>query len=301
MHRCIFARDRNRCCERSTGMMTVQVRFYTDPACPWSWAAEPAIRKLMWEFEGELEFVWVMGGLARSYEHASLIEIVGTWLVDAAEGGMPCDPRLWTENPLDSTYPACQAVKAASEQGSQAGYRYLRTLREGIMFERRKLDHAEALIDAAGRSGIERARFEVDLRSHAITEAFGADLEEVRNPPKEARAADAIHRSAKGRERISFPSALFVGDGARHGVWGSPSVDSERMRAAALAVGAERVNEHPLEPLEAIRRFGRCATRELEVLAERPRPVIESELWALARDWKLKPVPALTGTVWERA
>ena len=24
-------------------MMTVQLRFYTDPACPWSWAAEPAL------------------------------------------------------------------------------------------------------------------------------------------------------------------------------------------------------------------------------------------------------------------
>ena len=282
-------------------MMTVQVRFYTDPACPWSWAAEPAIRKLMWEFEGELDFAWVMGGLARSYEHANLLEIVGTWLVDAAEGGMPCDPRLWTENPLGSTYPSCQAVKAASEQGAQAGYRYLRTLREGIMFERRKLDHADPLIDAAGRSGIDRARFEVDLRSHAITEAFGADLEEVRDPPAEAREAGAIHRSGKGRERISFPSTLFVGEGSRHGVWGGESVDPERMRAAALAAGARRVNEGPLEPLEAIGRFGRCATRELEVLAERPRPVIEAELWALAKDWKLKPVPALTGTLWERA
>src|SRR4051812_43654247 len=229
-------------------MMTVQVRFYTDPACPWSWAAEPALRRLMWEFEGELEFVWVMGGLARSYEGANLLEVVSQWLVDAAEGGMPCDPRIWTENPLGSTYPACQAVKAAAEQGAQAAYRYLRTLREGIMFERRKLDHADALIDAAGRAGIDRPRFELDLRSHAITEAFGTDLEEVRDPPEDARAAGAIHRSSKGRERISFPSALFIGeDGSRHGAWGNDSVDVERMREAAWAAGAKQVNEGSLE------------------------------------------------------
>jgi predicted DsbA family dithiol-disulfide isomerase len=283
-------------------MMTVQVRFYTDPACPWSWAAEPALRRLMWEFDGELEIVWVMGGLARSYEHANLLEVVSQWLVDAAEGGMPCDPRIWTDNPLSSTYPACQAVEAAMEQGWQAGYRYLRTLREGIMFERRKLDHADTLIDAAGRSGIDRARFELDLRSHAITEAFGADLEEVRDPPQEAREAGAIHRDSKGRERISFPSALFVAeDGRRQGVWGSDSVDAAKLREAAWASGGEQVNEGSLEPLDAIARFGRSATRELEVLASRPRPVIEAELWALARDWKLKPVPALTGTIWERA
>jgi predicted DsbA family dithiol-disulfide isomerase len=283
-------------------MMTVQVRFYTDPACPWSWAAEPAIRRMMWELEGELEFVWVMGGLARSYEHANLLEVVSQWLEDADAGGMPCDPRIWTQNPLDSTYPACQAVEAAAEQGWEAGYRYLRTLREGIMFERRKLDHAESLIAAAGRAGIDRQRFELDLRSHAITEAFGADLEEVRNPPQEARDADAIHRSSKGRERISFPSAVLIGeDGNRHGVWGSDSVDPAKLRDAALAAGARQVNEGVLEPLDAIGRFGRCASRELEVLADRPAPVMQAELWELARDWKLKPEPALIGTLWERA
>ena len=60
--------------------MTVEVRFYTDPACPWSWAAEPALRRLMWEFDGELRFAWVMGGLARSYERANLLDVVSLWL-----------------------------------------------------------------------------------------------------------------------------------------------------------------------------------------------------------------------------
>ena len=204
-------------------MMTVQVRFYTDPACPWSWAAEPALRRLMWEFEGELEFVWVMGGLARRYgreyrdEEGRIghgpdcyADLISHWLEVAADGLMPTDPRIWTENPLTSTYPACQAVKAASEQGWEAGYRYLRRVREGIMFERRKLDHPEALQAEAAAARIDRERFEIDLFSEAITEAFGADLEEVRNPPDEAREAGAVRRT-EGHERISFPSAMFVG------------------------------------------------------------------------------------------
>jgi predicted DsbA family dithiol-disulfide isomerase len=282
-------------------MMTVQVRFYTDPACPWSWAAEPALRRLMWEFEEELEFVWVMGGLARSYERANLLEVVSQWLEDAAAGGMPCDPRIWTKNPLDSTYPACQAVKAAAEQGREAEYRYLRTLREGIMCELRKLDDPRSLIDAAERAGIDRRRFEADLSSAAIKEALDVDLEEVRDPPQEARNADAIHRSSKGWERISFPSALFVGEDTRQGVWGSDSVDPVKMRDAALAAGAKQRNEGALEPADAIQRFGRCATRELEVLADKPLPVLQAELWEMARDGTLEPVPALIGTLWELA
>src|SRR6476619_2663189 len=289
--------------------MPVEVRYYTDPACPWSWGFEPMLRRLMCEFGDQLRFVWVMGGLARKYgpdyrdEEGGIgsgpdcfSDLMAHWLDVGAETGMPIDARLWTKSPIDSTYPACQAVEAAAEQGPEAAYRYLRTLREGIMFERRKLDHAEALIAAAGPAGIDRPRFEIDLRSHAITEAFGADLEEVRHPPEEARQAGAIHRSSKGRERISFPSAVFVGeDGSRRGVWGGDSADLEKMQEAAWGAGAKQVNDGSMEPLEAIRRFGRCATRELEVLAARPRPVVEAEPWPLPRDWKLQPVSALTG------
>jgi predicted DsbA family dithiol-disulfide isomerase len=293
--------------------MPPQVRFYSDPACPWSWAAEPALRRLLWEFDGELEFVWVMGGLARSYgrdyrdEEGGIgqgpdcfADLISHWLDVTAASEMPMDPRIWTEAPLSSTYPACQAVKAACEQGWEAGYRYLRQLREGVMFERRKLDHPEALLAAAGTARLDRRRFEIDLFSEAITEAFAADLDEVRDVPPEAREAGAVRRT-EGKERIAFPSALFIGeDGSRHGAWGTAR-SHPALREAALAAGARQVNERELAPLEAIRRFRRCATRELEVLCERARPVVEAELWALARDWKLKPVPALTGTLWEPA
>ncbi|MDP9188424.1 MAG: DsbA family protein [Actinomycetota bacterium] len=289
--------------------MPTKVRVYTDPACSWSWGAEPALRRLLWEFSGELDFSWVMGGLARQYgsDYRDEDDGIGTgsdcyadlishWLDVAARTGMPLDPRIWTENPLSGTYPAGQAVKAASEQGWEAGYRYLRRLREGIMLGRRKLDHVEALLAEAGPAGLDRARFAIDLRSHASTEAFAADLDEVRNPPEEARKAKRVRRT-EGHERISFPAALFSGeDGERHWVFGG---EADAYREGALAAGASQVNEGALEPLDAVERFGPSATKELEELSGKPRPVLEAELWGLARDWKLKPVPVLTGTMWE--
>ena len=292
--------------------MPVEVRYQTDPACSWSWGSEPKLRKLLWEFEDELQLVWVMGGLAREYgpqysDYQGRIgsgadcfaDLISQWLEVISVSGMPCDPRLWAENPIRSTYPACMAVKAAAEQGPQPAGRYLRRLREGLMVERRRLDHADALAAEAGAAGLDSDRFRIDLESNAITELFAADLDEVRDVPQGARDADAVGET-EGKERVSFPSAIFIGgDGERHGVWGWQPYDA--YRRAALAAGASLRNDGPLEPLDAIERFGRLATVEAEVLSGKPRPLVEAELWAMASEWKLKPVSVLTGTLWEKA
>jgi putative protein-disulfide isomerase len=263
--------------------MTVEVRYYTDPACPRSWGAEPELRRLMWEFAGGLRFTWVMGGLAREYSAAEHPALVAEWLDLTAETGMPTDPRLWLRNPIASSHPACQAVKAATEQGSEAGYAYLRRVREGLMVERRKLDHAEALVGEAGPAGLDVDRFRIDLDSNATIEAFAADLDEVRGGG------------------IELPSASFVSaDGSRHGV--APGDPYDAYREAALAAGAApRATDRLPGTLEVVERFGRAATREVEALTGRPRPIVEAELWSLAREWRLRPVAVLTGTLWERA
>jgi len=114
----------------------VEIRYLTDPACSWSWGSEPKLRKLMWEFDRELRFVWVMGGLARQYgpEYRDdegrigsgadcFADLMSHWLGVTEKTQMPCDPRIWTQNPIRSSYPAGMAVKAAGEQGSELEYR----------------------------------------------------------------------------------------------------------------------------------------------------------------------------------
>ena len=227
-------------------------------------------------------------------------DLTAQWLETAAQSGMPLDPRIWRSSPLSGTHPACMAVKAACEQGPEPAYRYLRRLREGIFCERRKLDHADPLIAAAGEAGLDQSRFEVDLRSHAMTEAFGEDLVEVRGVTDEVREKGAA-RVTEGRERVAFPSAVFVSEkGERRGVCGIGAYDE--LREAALAAGAQPAETGPLEPMDAIDRFGRCATAELAALAgDRPLPVLEAELWAAAKEWRVKPIRVLTGTLWEKA
>ena len=293
-------------------MMTVAARYYTDPACIWSWGTEPKLRRLIWELGGSFEIRPVMGGLARSYGPSyrdeegrigsggdCFADLMAHWLDVSARTGMPCDPRLWTEAKITSTYPACMAVVAAREQGADAAMRYLRRAREALITERRKLDHADALLAEAGAAEIDVERFRIDLASNAIVEVFGADLDRVRDIPREARAAGRL-KVTEGRERVSFPSLVFEGDdGVEHGVWGWQPYDA--YREAALAAGATVAAHRRPEPLEVLERFGRSATREVEELTGRPRTVVEAELWALARDWRVKPLTVLTGALWEPA
>jgi putative protein-disulfide isomerase len=290
--------------------VSVEVRYYSDPACTWSWAAEPALRRIIFEFEGELDFVWAMGGLARHFGSAyrdseagvgtgpdCFADLMSHWLNVAGRTGMPCDPRLWTEAPISGTFPACIAVEAAAEQGWEAGYRYLRRVREGLMLWRKGLDKRSALVDPAGPAGLDVAAFEAALDSERPAAAFAAHLEEVRDVPPEARAAGKTSVT-EGHERLSFPSAVFVGeDGERHGVWGFQP--AEAYREAALAAGAKQVNDGPSPILEAAGRFGRLTVPELELLGETPPVETQAESWRLAASGHLTPIPALTGTLWQ--
>ena len=256
----------------------------------------------MWEFGEGLSFTWVMGGLARDYTVTRDVYqwLLGHWLEVADRTRMPIDPLLWKEGPIKSTYPASMAVKAALEQADDGAYRYLRVLREGLLCFRRKLDTTEPLVEAARDAGLDVERFRIDLQSHAIVEAFGADLEETRDVPDEVRAAGKVANAHESGDRIPFPSAVFVGeDGTRHGVYGAAGYDE--LKGAAEAAGATPSGVDPPGVLDALRRFGRMATREVEEVCRLPEPRAQAELWRLASEFEVKPVRVLTGWLWEPA
>ena len=279
--------------------MPVQVRYYTDPACSSSWAFEPSLRRLTVEFGADLSFTYVMGGLARDYDAAAHGWLLRHWLERAGSSTMPIDPRLWTEAPITSTYPACMGVKAAAEQGPAAAERMLRALREGLLCRRRKLDATEALVEEARGAGLDASRYRVDLGSHATVEAFGADLDEARNVPQEAHAAGQVSDAWGSRPRLVFPSASFAGaDGVRH--WAFGASDLSAWRRAAEAAGAT-ASGGDLGVEEALRRFGRLATAEVRAVCGLPGPRLHAELWRLAAEWRLKPTRVLTGWLWELA
>lgn len=261
--------------------------MYTDPACPWSWALQPQLRRLEVEFADALVVRPVMGGLAR--EFGSTLSVIGEWLEAGAASGMPVDARLWIESPPTSSYPACLAVNAAGEQGPEVQGAYLRVLRQGFACEGRKLDSLETLVDAARSvSGLDVARLRVDLGSNATAELLGADLER----------AEAAGQRVGASGRVPLPSVELYDAGGEvvGGVYGFEGY--EAYRDAALAAGACTSEDAALSVEDALRRFGVMATPEVAAVCDLPGPRAAAELWRLAAEWRVRAESRVGGELW---
>jgi len=261
----------------------IEASYYTDPACPWSWALEPSLRRLQVEFGDGVRVEPTMGGLAPAFEDP--LTEVARWLEACDRSGMPFDPRLWLEAPPRGSHPACLAVVAAAAQGPEARDRCLRRLREGLMCERRTLDTAAALLaHVQGTPGLDAARLRRDLGSSATVERFGEELERTK----------ALGGAA------ALPTLAFrAADGTAHAVRGFAPY--ETWRAAALAAGAEPAGE-PFPTIEqALRRFGTLATAEVAAACDLPGPRARAELWRLALEWRVVAERRFTSALWRLA
>src|SRR5436305_1999889 len=91
----------------------LQIVYYTDPLCCWSWAMEPQLRRIQFEFR-EISWRYCMGGLLpewKNYNHevnsvSRPIQIGPVWMHAGQVSGMPMDTTIWMRDPPQSSYPA---------------------------------------------------------------------------------------------------------------------------------------------------------------------------------------------------
>ena len=140
--------------EAVTPAPVLQITYYTDPLCVWSWAFEPQWRRLRYEFGDQLRWRYRMGGLIRDWRTFSdplndisrPVQMGPLWSQARHTSGMPINDRIWFDDPPTSSYPACLAVKAAELQSQGAGERYLRRVREAVMLEGRNVTKRDVLL-----------------------------------------------------------------------------------------------------------------------------------------------------------
>ncbi|GHO93895.1 hypothetical protein KSF_039430 [Reticulibacter mediterranei] len=169
----------------------VQIEYFTDPLCSWSWAFEVQWRRLRYECAERLNWRYRMGGLIadwRSYDDPlndirSPSQMGPQWFQVYEMSGMPLDDHLWQIDPPASSYPACIAVKAAERQGPTAIEEYLRRLREAVMMERRNIARRDILLAVAQETAatglLDLDRFCADLDAAEPMDSFRQDLRDA--------------------------------------------------------------------------------------------------------------------------
>jgi len=171
----------------------LEVVYYTDPLCCWSWAFEPAWQQLLQDYQGRISWRYCMGGLLAEWRayHDTMnavskpVQMGPVWMQASQVSGQPMNDRIWFLDPPASSYPACLAVKCAGMQSEQAAHLYLNALRSAIMKDGKNIAKKAVLLETATvLSGehpgiLDIQRFEADLGSEATMQLLKQDLQEV--------------------------------------------------------------------------------------------------------------------------
>ncbi|HKH61473.1 MAG TPA: DsbA family protein [Flavitalea sp.] len=178
---------------RDTKADGVDITYYTDPLCCWSWAFEPQWRKLLFEYGDKISYRYCMGGLLPGWKNfhdpvnsvSRPIQMGPVWMHAAQLSGMPIQHNIWMKDPPASSYPACIAVKCAGLQSFHAGDRCLRLLREEVMIKGNNVARQEVLIEVARELKKELPLFDLkifeeDLHHDRGLDAFKQDMQQVR-------------------------------------------------------------------------------------------------------------------------
>jgi predicted DsbA family dithiol-disulfide isomerase len=170
----------------------ITITYYTDPLCCWSWAMEPHIRKLQYEFAGSITWRYCMGGLLPSWNNfhdpvnavSRPLQMGPVWMHAARLSGMSIDHNLWMRDPPASSYPACIAFKCVQLQSTTWAELYLRLLREACMLYGKNISKLDELLLLAKDlkklyPDFNVNQFKEDLTRGTGKESFRADMQEV--------------------------------------------------------------------------------------------------------------------------
>ena len=171
----------------------VDIVYYTDPLCCWSWAMEAPLTRLKKEYAGKIRWRNCMGGLIPDWKHfrdevnhvSRPAQMGPIWMEAAHTTGTAINSTIWIEDPPTSSYLSCIAVKSAGLQSPAAEEQYLHQLRAAVMAGGINISYETTLVRLARALSAEQPElldiqlFCDDLRNGRGSEAFKKDLQEV--------------------------------------------------------------------------------------------------------------------------
>lgn len=264
----------------------VKVIYYTDPICSSCWGIEPQLRKLKLEYDNTVEIEYRMGGLLPdwSYNGGSISkpsDVAQHWDEVSVYYDMPIDGDVWLEDPLNSSYPASIAFKAAQLQDNEKAISFLREIREMVFLQKKNIAKWEHLETAAISVGLNLKQFKTDYEGKA-KELFNEDL-----------------KLGKELGVRGFPT-LFFSDatGRKEYVYGSKPYSVFVNAVLKLAPSATK-SEYSKNWEALFTKYHTLTTKEFSELSETPRIENDKFLEELAAKRKLEKLTTKNGAMWK--
>lgn len=234
----------------------VKIIYYTDPICSSCWGIEPQLRKLKLEYGDYFEIDYRMGGLLPDWSYNSggiskPSDVAHHWDEASLYYQMPIDGNVWIEDPLDSSYPSCIAMKAAQMQNKEKAVKFMRILREELYLNKKNIAKWANIAEAAKIADLDVQKLKTDYDD--AEELFQEDL-----------------NLAKTLGVRGFPT-LFFADSQNNQlkVYGSKPYDAYESALLTLFPKAKKKaikNENPLDLFEI---FPTLAPKEYSVILEK--------------------------------
>ncbi len=187
---------------------------YSDPACPWAYSAEPALRRIQWLYDGHLDWHPRMVVLSESSKDYEGSDFTPERMAEALRGfadkyGMPIDTAV--RERMSATMPACAAVVAARLHAPDSERPLLRALRVRN-FAGELLDEPATIAGAAADAGLDAAQIARWSASEEVEEALRRDMAAARHPAPAALALDHKLAGWSGGRRYTCPSLEIARD-----------------------------------------------------------------------------------------
>lgn len=190
----------------------IRATLYTDPACPWGYSANPALRVLEWWYGEQLEWRLVMIGLRDELSEAA----ASSWDAGtaAARGatfrhlyGMPY--ALAPKARAASTGRGCRAVVSARLLEPGLEWDALRALHLANFTTPLLLDDDEMIRTALAAAGLDADAIVNRLDDPDVTEAYERDKAEARTAAGTAAETQGKTSTSDGPVRYTAPSVVF--------------------------------------------------------------------------------------------
>ncbi len=248
----------------------IDTTLYSDPACPWAYSENPALRVIEWRYGEQLRWRLVLVGLtedASQYERRGYTPLRGALgqLRFRGRYGMPFAPA--PKPRLSATSRACRAVVAArmSQPGSE--WRVFRALQLANFTTPLVLEDDAQLADVLRAvPGIEANEIVAQIDAPDVVEAYERDRRETRSAQGSAAELQGKTATTDGPVRFTAPSVAFEANGQRLVAGGFQPVEAYDVLIANLDSTLQR-QPPPETPEPLLDRFTEgLATQEVAAL-----------------------------------